>query len=192
MNEIKLRVGIDVDGVLRDFCDGLVKVVREHYPQYLKKDFVEINDWQLENNFNCTKKDIQQIYWYDHSDKIMGNANPIYGAIEQMYDLFEWGKERGYTFVSITSQKEHAYHHTLSWLGKYELNFETVYFAKGRDKWKVDVDWLVDDSPQNWHHWKHGRGEENGFILKDRPYNQHINATNRVKELKEVKEIIEW
>ena len=63
-------------------------------------------------------------------------------------------------------------------------------FAKGRYKWKKDVDWLVDDSPENWHNWKKGRGDDNGFILMDMPYNQHIKVTHRIKELKEVKDII--
>ena len=126
-----MRIGIDVDGVLRDFCDGLTKVVHEHYPQYLKKDFVEINHWQLENNFECTKTDLQQIYWYEYADKIMGNGNPIPGAIPQMYDLFDWAEENKHTLVSVTSQKEHVYHYTLSWLGKYGLNFDTVYFRQG-------------------------------------------------------------
>ena len=185
-----MKIGIDVDGVLRDFCDGLTNVVYEHYPQYLKKDFVEINHWQLENNFDCTKKDLQEIYWYKYADKIMGNSNPIYGAIEQMYNLFEWADENNHSVVCVTSQKEHAYHYTLSWLGKYGLNFDTIYFRKGREKWQTPVDYLVDDSPNNWHSWKKNRGYESGFILMDRPYNQHLKSTCRIKELKEVKDII--
>ena len=58
-----MKIGIDVDGVLRDFCDGLTKVIHKHYPQYLKKDFVEIDNWTLANNFNCEKTDLQEIYW---------------------------------------------------------------------------------------------------------------------------------
>ena len=128
-----MKIGIDVDGVLRDFCDGLTKVVREHYPHYMKDDFVEIDNWKLANNFNCTKKDLQEIYWYDHAHTIMGNSIPIYGAIRQMYELFSWADENNHSVVCVTSQKPHARHYTLSWLGMYGLNFDTVYFIKG---WK--------------------------------------------------------
>ena len=183
-------IGIDVDGVLRDFCDGLIKVVRKQYPQYLKKDFVRIENWNFKNDFNCSHDDIKQIYRHNHAEEIMGNGIPIYGAIEQMYDLFDWGEKNGHTFVCITSQKPHARYHTLSWLGKYGLNFDTVYFRKGRDKWKVNVDYLVDDSPNNHQYWVYGRGMEEGFILMDAVYNQHINSSYRITSLDQVKDII--
>ena len=202
-----MKIGIDVDGVLRDFCDGLLKVVKEHYPEYIKKhpdygppywsnnpsgqEILEITDWKLANNFNCEKKDLQEIYWYKYADKIMGNGIPIYGAIEQMYNLFEWADKNNHSVVCVTSQKPHARYYTLSWLGKYGLNFDTVYFRKGWKKWMVDVDYLVDDSPNNFDNWVRGRGMQEGFILMDRPYNQHIKSSYRIKELKEVKDIIQ-
>ena len=31
-----MRIGIDVDGVLRDFCGSLVNVIKEDFPHYLK------------------------------------------------------------------------------------------------------------------------------------------------------------
>ena len=56
------RIGIDVDGVLRDFCGSLVNVIKEKYPHYLKDEFqpeVEpsldggmITEWYLANNFS--------------------------------------------------------------------------------------------------------------------------------------------
>ena len=185
------KIGIDVDGVLRDFCDGLTKVVREHYPQYMKEDFIEVNDWKLANNFNCTKEDLQQIYWHDYADEIMGNSNPIPGAIEQMYELVDWAEEKGHSLVCVTSQKPHARYHTLSWLGKHGINFDTIYFRKGWQKWMVDVDYLVDDSPNNFENWVRGRGMQEGFILMNQPYNKHIKSNCRIKELKQIKEIID-
>ena len=38
---MKQRIGIDVDGVLRDFCNALVTVIKKHYPEYLKDEFDE-------------------------------------------------------------------------------------------------------------------------------------------------------
>ena len=71
------------------------------------------------------------------------------------------------------------------------MNFETVYFRRGKDKWKVNVDYLVDDSPNNYNYWKKGRGMEEGFILMDAPYNQHIDTKNRVYNLDQVKDLIQ-
>ena len=190
---MKQRIGIDVDGVLRDFCHGLIRAVKAYHPEYIKKDkeipeqYLHIRDWHLEKNFNCTKEDLQQIYWHDHAKWIMGNGRAFK---ENVRTLKYWIKHYNHEWVCVTSQKEHARHYTLSWLGKYELNFDKVVFAKGKNKWQVDVDYLIDDSPSNYNYWFDGRQDEDGFILLDRPYNQHIDVKHRVSNLREAEEII--
>ncbi len=87
------RIGIDVDGVLRDFCGDLETIIKKEFPQYIPEGVTDfkINDWKISNCVSCSKEDVQQIYWYTHCDKIMANGNPMYGAIKKMYDLFDWG-----------------------------------------------------------------------------------------------------
>ena len=182
------RIGIDIDGVLRDFGKSFMGVMKKHYPETMLQD--KITDWQFEKHFTLSKKELQEIYWDKYCDAVFLEAPPIYGAIQQMQDLFDWASVNEYTLVCISSQRPMGRHHSLHWLGKHGLGFEEVHFAKGRYKWKKDVDWLVDDSPENWHNWKKGRGDDNGFILVDALYNQHIKATYRIKELKDVKDII--
>ena len=197
---MKQRIGIDVDGVLRDFCHGLVSAIKRYHPEYIKDEYDEttvptmepesgmVTDWYLENNFNCTKKELQQIYWYDQAKWIMGNGRPFE---ENIRTLKNWIKHyNDIEWVCVTSQKEHARHYTLSWLGKHELNFDKVVFVKGSDKWQVDVDYLIDDSPKNYEYWKQGRQDEDGFILLDRPYNQKIKPTHRVFDLRGAERII--
>jgi len=183
-----MRIGIDIDGVLRDFGKSFMAVMKKHYPETMLQD--KITDWQFEKHFTLSKKELQEIYWDKYCDAVFLEAPPIPGAIEQMWDLFEWAKETDNTLVCISSQRPTGRHNSLQWLGKHGLGFEETHFIKGRYKWKKDVDWLVDDSPENWHNWKKGRGDDTDFILVDAPYNQHIKATHRIKELKEVKGII--
>jgi len=184
-------IGIDVDGVLRDFCQGLEAVVKKHYPQYLPEDYTGINNWKLSDNFIAEKSDLQKIYWDEYSKEIMGESPAFEKNVQQMKDLILWGEEVDVTFVCVTSQKPHARYHTLSWLGKHEINFDTVYFRKGWKKWMVNVDYLVDDSPNNFENWVRGRGMQEGFILMDQPYNQHIKSNYRITELNQIKEIID-
>ena len=190
MDKLNITVGIDVDGVLRDFCYGLEKVVKEHYPQYLPEDYTGINNWKLSDNFIADKSDLQKIYWDDYASEIMGNSPAFEENVKQMKAMIEWGEEVGITFVCVTSQKPRARYHTAYWLGKHELNFDTIYFRRGIDKPNTPVDFLVDDSPNNYHYWIKRRGMEEGFILMDRPYNKHIKTKNRIYELDDIVEII--
>ena len=190
MDKLNITVGIDVDGVLRDFCDGLEKVVKEHYPQYLPEDYTGINNWKLSDNFTVDKPEIQKIYWEDYAKEIMGQSPTFEENVKQMKEMILWGEEVGVTFVCVTSQKPHARYHTLQWLGNHELNFDTIYFRRGIDKPNTPVDFLVDDSPNNYNYWIKRRGMEEGFILMDRPYNQHIETKNRIFELDEIVDMI--
>lgn len=190
MDKLNITVGIDVDGVLRDFCYGLEKVVKEHYPQYLPEDYTGINNWKLSDNFIADKSDLQKIYWADYATEIMGNSPAFEENVKQMKELILWGEEVGVTFVCVTSQKPHARYHTAYWLGKHELNFDTIYFRRGIDKPNTPVDFLVDDSPNNYNYWIKRRGFEDGFILMDQPYNQHIETKNRVFEIDDIVSII--
>ena len=186
-----MKIGIDVDGVLRDFCQGFESILKEHYPQYLPKDYTGINNWNLSDNFTASKPELQKIYWYEFTKEIMGESPAFEENVRQMKNLISHYQEldnSDITFVCVTSQKPHARHHTLSWLGNHGINFDTVYLRKGWKKWMVDVDYLVDDSPNNFENWVRGRGMQEGFILMDRPYNQHIKTNHRVYDIDSIME----
>ena len=38
------KIGIDVDGVLRNFCDGIIEVIKMDYPDYLIDGFTETHE----------------------------------------------------------------------------------------------------------------------------------------------------
>ena len=106
-----------------------------------------------------------------------------------MWDLFKWEKKK-IKFVCVSSQRTPGTQHSLYWLGDHGLEFRELHFVQASDKWKVDIDWLVDDSPINYESWVKGRGDDSKFILMDNPYNKDISPLYRIKELKEIKDII--
>ena len=187
----KLHIGIDVDGVLRDFCKGLLDVIKSEYPEYMKKDTEPLRHWDLEKNFNGTKEQIQQIYWHDYLQLIMEEGEPFSGAIVEFKEMEEWASTVGHKISIVTSQKPHARHSTLYWLSSHQLNPGAVYFESGQDKWRVPIDFLLDDSPENYEHWVRGRGNDFGFYLQDSPYNRHIKTRNRVYGIKHFQSRIE-
>ena len=189
---MKLRIGIDVDGVIRDFSTGLYKVIKEHYPDYIKPGSEnvysveeirkEMTNWDLENSFNAPKEEIQRIYREEYAETILANGAPFKENVDYLREQI---RKDEHTFIAVTSQHPICSHHTLTWLGKQELGFSSVVFKNGRKKWQVEVDYLVDDSPNNYNAWIQGRQMEDGFILMDRPWNQKIKSKHRVFNLRE-------
>jgi len=194
---MKTRIGIDVDGVIRDFSSDLYNVIKEHYPEYIKSGSENVysveevrkkmTNWDLENNFNAPIEEIKRIYREEHSETILANGTPY---LDNVNYLREQIKKDEHTFIAVTSQHPICCHHTLTWLGKQELGFSGVVFKSGRKKWQVEVDYLVDDSPNNYDAWKQGRQMEDGFILMDRPWNQKIKSKYRVSSIKDAMETI--
>jgi len=194
---MKQRIGIDIDGVVRNFSLDLYNVIREHYPDYIKDGSKnvysveetpkEMTNWDLENSFNAPKEEIQRIYREEHAKTILKNGTPFKENVDYLREQI---RKDEHTFIAVTSQHPICCHHTLSWLGKQELGFSSVVFKKGRRKWQVEVDYLVDDSPNNYNAWLQGRQMEDGFILMDRPWNQKIKSKYRVFNLKEAEGII--
>ena len=194
---MKLRIGIDVDGVIRDFSTGLYKVIKEHYPDYIKPGSEnvysveeirkEMTNWDLENSFNASKEEIQRIYREEYAETILANGAPFKENVDYLREQI---RKDEHTFIAVTSQHPICSHHTLTWLGKQELGFSSVVFKNGRKKWQVEIDYLVDDSPNNYDSWIRGRQMEEGFILMDRPWNQKIKSKYRVFNLKESEGII--
>ena len=194
---MKKRIGIDIDGVLRDFSSDLYKVIKEHYPDYIKPGSEnvysveeirkEMTDWDLEDNFNAPIEEIKRIYREEHAETILGKGTPF---VDNVNYLREQIKKDEHTFIAVTSQHPTCCHHTLTWLGKQELGFSSVVFKKGRKKWQVEVDYLVDDSPNNYNAWVQGRQVKDGYILMNQPWNKKIKTENRVMNIKEAMELI--
>ena len=193
----KYIIGVDVDGVIRDFSTDLYSVIKEHYPEYIKPGSEkvysveeirkEMTDWDLENNFDASIEEIKRIYREEHAETILGKGTPF---VDNVNYLREQIKKDEHTFVAVTSQHPTCCHHTLSWLGKHELGFSSVYFKKGSKKWMVECDFLIDDSPNNYNSWRNGRGSDEKFILMNQPWNQKINATSRVSNIEHAIKVI--
>ena len=184
-----MRIGIDVDGVIRDFITAFKSVVGQEYPN--AKIPESISTWKFEDDItDLSREEIKEIYKEKFCKQCFQEALPFSEAVPAFWTLEKWAEREGHELIIVTSQVPENRHYTLSWLGKYGLNFDTVYFRKGRDKWKVDVDYLVDDSPNNHRAWVYGRGMQEGIILVDAPYNQHINSSYRITSLDQVKDIV--
>ena len=184
-----MRIGIDCDGVLRDFIGAFRKVVAQEFPN--QEIPWMVTSWRFEKELPwLTEKEVKELYREKFADVIFRDALPLDSRIMEFWALEKWAKKENHKLICVTSQWPSIRHYTLYWLGKHNLNFDEVIFERGRLKWKKNIDWLIDDSPENYRNWVRGRGNDENFIVCDAPYNKDINPTHRIHSLLDIQKII--
>ena len=86
---MKYKIGVDIDGVLRDFPQDLFRVIKRDYPDWLIKNdsdsFVSIEEnWELERSFNATDEEIKQLYRIDAGEEILANGLPYQDNVDYL------------------------------------------------------------------------------------------------------------
>lgn len=184
----KVRIGVDVDGVLRDFDAKAMEIIKRLYPDKILSDVIHGFDFP---NVDVPIKELAKIWQETHSEEIYRDAELMPMVKEELAKLKAWARLQrpGYKFVCVTAQIPFNACHTYYWLGKHHFNFTEVYISN--NKHKVDIDLLIDDSPKNYSKWVDAGRDEKDFILFDRPYNQDCPATNRIYKLSDLIEILQ-
>ena len=141
-----MRIGIDCDGVLRDFIPDLIDKIKETNPE-LKDKILPVNSWEWESWLPFWTEDETEDYVFvQHYKELFGiNATPIKESIEDWTKLKVWAKENGHELVLVSAQRENCKELTREWLSKWGFDFDEIHFT--HEKWSIDVDVLVDDSP---------------------------------------------
>jgi len=142
-----MRIGIDCDGVLRDFIPALIDSVKESYPEHADK-IKEPRDWGWETWLPFwTEEETEQYVFEDNYLDFFGpECPPIDSAVEDWKTLKRWAEDNGHELVLVSAQRPHCEEPTTEWLKKYGFDFEEIHYTK--HKWAVDVDVLIDDSPE--------------------------------------------
>ena len=180
------KIGIDVDGVIRDVSRSINKVFKTHYSEYITNevpynyDFPHIK-MPLSDKFN--------IIFNEYPEDVFLKAKPYPGAATQFNCLKQWAKKKNIKIVCVTSQENHLISLTYLWLGKYDFTFDELYITK--DKGNIGLDYLIDDAPYNYENWlKNGNPEQNFFLI-DRDWNREILATHRITHISEIVDIVD-
>ena len=126
-----MRIGIDVDGVLRDFITAFKSVVGQEYPNAQIPE--SISTWKFEDDITgLSREEIKEIYKEKFCKQCFQDALPFSEVVPAFWTLEKWAEREGHELVIVTSQVPENRHYTLSWLGKYNLNPKQVIFAKGK------------------------------------------------------------
>lgn len=179
------KIGIDVDGVLRDLMTGINKVFKTHYPEHIVGEIATNYDFP---HIKLPLKEKFDIIFEKYPEDIFFKTKPYPGTIEQFQRLKIWSQKNDMKLVCATSQEPSIVAMTYLWLGKYNLVFDELHITK--DKGNLGLTYLIDDAPHNYENWvKNGNPEEN-FFLMNRDWNQDIKVTNRIFNLNDVIKLI--
>ena len=142
-----MRIGIDCDGVLRDFIGNLISSIKTTHPQHSKKILDPPKSWEWEDWLPFwTDEETEKYVFEDYFIDLFGiDCPPLSDAIEDWPKLKQWAKENDHELVLVSAQRENCKELTTEWLKKYGFDFDEIHYT--HNKWAIDVDVLVDDSP---------------------------------------------
>ena len=142
-----MRIGIDCDGVLRDFIPDLIEGIKTTHPEHADKILVP-NSWEWESWLPFWTEDETEKYVFEDNylDYFGPVCSPIKSSVEDWVILKSWAIRNGHELVLVSAQREHCVEPTDAWLEEHGFDFQEKHYTKL--KWSVDVDVLIDDSPE--------------------------------------------
>ena len=187
-------IGIDVDDVLADFMNSLIKYHNDRYnTDYSKEDFKSYNLWEtLGGTEEETVGKIYDFYHTSHFDRIP----PTEGSEKAVEALSKNNNLR-----VITSRPYDIHDQTLSWIDRYFLGkFEEAHFTNewaggiGKPTRKkdicleYDVDILIEDSLA---YAKECVGNGTSVFLMDRPWNRSEELSDKITRVYSWEDILD-
>ena len=143
-----MRIGIDCDGVLRDLIPAITESIKETHPQHADKILKPTSwDWEQWLPFWTDDEAEQYIFEENYLDFFGVECPPIKEAVEDWNKLRAWAIENGHQLCLVSAQRPHCIEPTEHWLQRWGfVGFDEIHFTK--NKYLVDVDVLIDDSPE--------------------------------------------
>jgi len=182
-----MRLGLDCDGVLRDFVGQLVKVYKEEYPNHVVKP---VTSWSLEGFFPIGTG-IYEFAFNHFSKEIFLGADAYSNVARDLRKL----KSLGHTIHILTYQNRQTAFWTHYWFYVYRFpidEFRVWIDHQDTDedgKEKTDYDVYLDDSPTNLRKFVE---EGKVTVRMIRPWNEPIDGLSRsVNNLTEFIDFVE-
>ena len=143
-----MKIGIDCDGVLRDLIPAIVDGIKTTHPQHADKILTPTSwDWEQWLPFWTDDETEKYIFEDNYLDFFGVECEPIKEAVEDWNKLRAWAIENGHELCLVSAQRDHCIEPTEAWLQRWGFGgFDEIHFTK--NKWAIDVDVLIDDSPE--------------------------------------------
>tara|TARA_Y100000590_G_scaffold455334_1_gene603782 strand:- start:1597 stop:2160 length:564 start_codon:yes stop_codon:yes gene_type:complete len=165
-----MRIGIDCDGVLRDFIGHLIDHIKENHPEHSDKILTPTSwDWEDWLPF-WTEEETEKYVFRDNYIDLFGvDCPPIQSSVDDWKKLKRWAEDEGHELVLVSAQREQTKEITDLWLEKYGFDFKEKHYT--HKKHLVDVDVLIDDSPSKLGRFKKQSINNGSPICYKQPWN---------------------
>ena len=184
-----MRIGIDCDGVLRDLITCITDTIKETHPQHADK-ILEPTSWDWDQWLPFWTNDETEKYVFEDNflDFFGVECPPIKSAVEDWNKLRAWAIENRHKLILVSAQRPHCEEPTTEWLKMWGFDFKEIHYTK--HKWSIDVDVLIDDSPEKLEQFADRSVNHGSAICYKQTWNQdsqknHITI-DRLSDLKSV------
>ena len=188
-----MKIGITIDGVVRDFITKFELVYDKYYPVIDEETGEnieierEIKDLELLKWFKFTggTKELNNFMYVDASLEIFGHAGEVkLNSVEHLNQLHNMIEDMGHTPIILSKELNNSKPATLFFLSKLSCKVNTIKFVRDyKDKWD-HIDVLITASPET----LLSKPLEKTSIKVINTYNKNNNANYTIVDLKELLE----
>lgn len=188
-----MKIGITIDGVVRDFITKFELVYDKYYPVIDEETGEnieierEIKDLDLLSHFEFTggTKELNKFMYVDASLEIFGHAGEVkLNSVEHLNQLHNMIEDMGHTPIIISKELNNSKPATLFFLSKLSSKVNTIKFVRDyKDKWE-HIDVLITASPET----LLSKPDEKISIKVINTYNKDCNSDYTIVDLKELLE----
>jgi 5'(3')-deoxyribonucleotidase len=141
------RIGIDVDGVLRDIDQPLLEVMKKYFPQF---KLINPGAWQIAEKFSDLPENFSKILFTKYAKQIFLDGL-VYPGAHKFYDnVLKLAEKYNGDVAIVTKQNVKSSLYTLKWLARHKFHVESLFIIyEPQSKTKAECDILVDDNLEN-------------------------------------------
>lgn len=188
-----MRIGIDIDNVLSNFNDELLREFLIHDKELRNTGIINKEKYITRGMFDWSKNELDDFY-SKNIERIANNLNVINEAPGYIKKLKDDGHEIYIVSGRDNGEYSEPYNMTVEWLKKYDIEYDKLILTNAyKHQEKADyciennIDIMIDDSIHVCE-----KCIENNIecILFETPYNKNENRFNKVGNWKELYEFI--
>jgi len=186
-----MKIGITIDGVIRDFITKFEMVYDKYYPiidEETGENIItdrDINNLNLLDHFTFTggTKDLNKFMYVDAALEIFGHAGEVkLNSIEHLNQLHNIIEDMGHTPIVVSKELNNSKPATLFFLSKFSSKINNIIFVRDYDKKWEHVDVLITASPQT----LESKPQNKISVKVINTYNKDCNADFTIVDLKEL------